>query len=78
MLVTGSLALLLLNPESSRPDKQRVASDLTPAVQAGVTDGVFRMRLYHNPSGWTLLFALLTLAVICHGFAIWMGWFSTQ
>jgi competence protein ComGF len=36
------------------------------------------MHLYHNVSGWTLLFALLTFAVICDGFAIWMGWLSTH
>jgi competence protein ComGF len=36
------------------------------------------MHLYHNVSGWTLLFTLLTFAVICDGFAIWMGWLSTH
>ena len=36
------------------------------------------MNLYHDFSGWTLLFALLTLAVICDGFGIWMGSLSTH
>jgi hypothetical protein len=36
------------------------------------------MQIYHNVSGWTLLFAVLTLGVICDGFAIWMGWLSTH
>ena len=41
-------------------------------------DGIPPMNLYHNISGWTLLFALLTCAVIIDGFAIWMGWLSTH
>lgn len=36
------------------------------------------MQLYHNVSGWTVLFALLTLGVVCDVFAIWMGWLSTH
>ena len=36
------------------------------------------MNLYHDLSGWTLLFALLVGAVICDGFGIWMGWLSTH
>ena len=35
------------------------------------------MNLGHNV-GWTLLFAVLTLAVICDGVAVWMGWLSTH
>jgi hypothetical protein len=36
------------------------------------------MNLYHDVSGWTLLFALLIFVVICDAFGIWMGWLSTH
>jgi ABC-type xylose transport system permease subunit len=40
---------------------------------------VFRpMKLYHDVSGWTLVFAVLVCAVICYAFGIWMGWLSTH
>jgi len=51
--------------------------ELAHAVHAR-PDGVPPMHLHHDVSGWTLLFALLTLAVLCNGFAIWMGWLSAH
>lgn len=41
-------------------------------------DGVLPMNIYHDISGWKLLFAMLTLGVVCDGFAVWMGWLSTH
>jgi hypothetical protein len=36
------------------------------------------MNFYHDLSGWTLMFAVLTSAVVCDAFGIWMGWLSTH
>jgi CDP-diglyceride synthetase len=36
------------------------------------------MNLYHDVSGWTLVFAVLVCAVICDAFGIWMGRLSTH
>ena len=32
------------------------------------------MKFYHRFGGWTLVFAVLTSAVICDALGIWMGW----
>jgi hypothetical protein len=36
------------------------------------------MKLYHDLSGWTLVFAMLIALVIGDAFGIWMGWLSTH
>jgi hypothetical protein len=36
------------------------------------------MHLHHNISGWMLLFALLTFAVICDALGLWMSWLATH
>jgi ABC-type xylose transport system permease subunit len=36
------------------------------------------MNLYHDVSGWTLVFAVLVCAVIGDAFGIWMGRLSTH
>jgi hypothetical protein len=51
--------------------------DLALAVQARPQTAL-PVNLYHDVSGWTLVFAVLVCAVICDAFGIWMGWLSTH
>lgn len=73
-------------------DQQRLAVEIRMASSSGcpghcldpaqcaATDGSCRhghpMKLGHKFSGWTLAFAILILAVVCDGVAVWMGWLS--
>jgi hypothetical protein len=80
MLVTESIALPASSMRNVKDRKQVARLSLRPCpCGAGqAADGVLPMNLYHDVSGWTLVFAVLVCAVICDAFGIWMGWLSTH
>ena len=80
MLVTESITLPASSMRNVKDRKQgaRLSLSTLPLRARQAADRVLPMNLYHDVSGWTLVFAVLVCAVICDAFGIWMGWLSTH
>jgi len=78
MLVTESITLSASSMRNVKDRKQGARLSLSTLPLRCRPGRRLPMNLYHDVSGWTLLFAVLVCAVICDAFGIWMGWLSTH